>query len=116
MRSPSDLLKNVFNPIKGKYLVYRFIAKFKGESFTGKIKDFQDILIVKTDKNNQIIEAYQYTLEWTDLPDADLYKSSCHGLYLKDKLNISDFKLVRPWYYDKEQLDDSGIVVLPIHR
>jgi hypothetical protein len=108
------LLNNVFKPIKGKYIVHRFIAKFIGMSFTNKQKEFHDLLIVKTDNKNEIIEAYQYTLEWADSPDVDLYKSSCHKLYLTDNMSISDFKFRRPWYYDSKdrKLIDSGTIIL----
>src|SRR5450631_2539829 len=86
-----SLLNKVFEPIKGKYTVYRFIAKYIGMSFTDQQKEFHDLIIVKTDSKSEIIEAYQYTLEWADSPDVDLYTSSCRKLYLTDSMNISNF-------------------------
>jgi|GEM_PF-2164050 len=106
------VLNGIFKPTKGKYTVYRFVAKYVGSSFTGKLEEFNDLLIVKTDRNRKIIDAFQYTLEWTDNPDIDLYRSKCRGIYLTDKMNISEFKFKRAKYEESNdrQLLDSGVV------
>ena len=109
------LLDQVFNPIKGEFTVYRFMAIFNGQSFTGKTKEFHDILIVKTDSKGKIFDAYQYTLEWAELPaENDLYKSSCKDLYLTNEMSIQNFLFTRPWYYDEEDIifKESGILKL----
>jgi hypothetical protein len=82
-------------PVKGKYVVYRFLATYQGSSFTGTDATFHDILIVKTDKKSTIISAYQYTLEWTDAIDYDLYKSSCKNVRLTDSTRLSQFLFKR---------------------
>jgi hypothetical protein len=108
------LLDNVFKPVKGIFTVYRFIATYEGLSFTGKQKEFHDILIVKTDAKNKIILAYQYTLEWSDVPsETDLYVSTCRDTYLVNNLLVDNFLFERPNYYDKNdsKLKDSGRVV-----
>lgn len=108
-----DALKTTFKPIKGTFTVYRFICTFKGESFTGETKDFHDLLIVKTDKDHNIIQAYQYTLEWAELPlETDLYQSTCTKTLLKDGMAIDSFQFERPWYYKKEdrQLTETAII------
>ena len=109
------LLENVFKPAKGSYTVYRFIATYKGESFTGKEKEFHDLLIVKTDKSGKIIDALQYTLEWAEPPmDFDLYKAHCENVFLIDGMSIEKFKFSSPWYVanSSQLLKDSGIVQL----
>jgi len=105
------MLNQVFKPAKGKYIVFRFIATYTGLSYTDKTKEFHDIIIVKTNQSNRIIDAYQYTLEWAELPsDTDLYKSTCKSAYLKDMMAIEEFKFTRPWYYDIQDraLKDTG--------
>jgi hypothetical protein len=103
---PASLKTKPFKPVKGKFIVYRFIATYQGESFTGKQKEFHDILIAKTDKRSKIIMAYQYTLEWADAPEADLYRSSCKEVYLADKMPIENFLFKRSADYDAE---DTGL-------
>ena len=103
----------IFEPIKGNYTVYQFIAKFKGESVLGGIDDFHNLLIVKVDNKNLILDSYQYTLEWSESPlDYDLFKGSSTGVVLKDGLKIEKLKLVRSWDGEKELLSESGILNL----
>jgi hypothetical protein len=85
--------QNVFNPTKGNYTVYMFIATFKGQSFDNTEKDFHDILVLKTDKKKQILEAYQYTLEWAEMPFSyDLYQATAKGVALINRLPIEKLK------------------------
>ena len=98
-------LMPIFEPINGHYTYYQFISTFKGmvccdgEGF----KDFHDILIIKTDNENKIIDAYQYTLEWAEPPlQFDLYKSDTKNATLTNGLDISALKLTRKDYWDEK--------------
>ncbi|WP_159778982.1 hypothetical protein [Flavobacterium sp. 9AF] len=89
-----------FEPVKGKYNYYQFMATYKGSSYNdGKgsvIKDFNDILIIKTNDENQIVDAYQYTLEWAEPPfQYDVFKSSAKNIKLTDNLDIEKLQLKR---------------------
>ena len=96
-------LMPIFAPIIGHYNYYQFISTFKGHSFQEVDKDFHDILIVKTDNENKIIDAYQYTLEWAEPPlQFDLYKSDVKNVKLKNDLDISALKLTRKDYWDEK--------------
>jgi hypothetical protein len=109
----TDLLNGIFKPINGNFIVYRFLSTYKGFSYTGKQKYFHDILIVKTNNNNKIVSAYQYTLEWSEPPiESDLYVSSCKNTYLKDSMMIDKFKFEKRWDYDKDdrKLHDTAII------
>ena len=109
------LINNVFQPVKGKFTVYRFLAIFQGLSFTNTEKEFHDIIIVKTDAKNKIISAYQYTLEWAEPPmETDLYISTCKDSYLADNMVIDKFMFERPWHYDERdrKLKDSAYIKL----
>jgi len=59
LRTPLNLknLMSIFDPVSGHYTYYQFIATFKGHSFQEADKDFHDILIIKTDKENKIVDA-----------------------------------------------------------
>jgi hypothetical protein len=88
----------IFNPVKGKYRYYQFIATFKGEGYRG-IEDFHDILILKTNAKGKIVDAYQYTFEWAEMPlQYDLYRSSVKHVFLTDNLDISQLK-----FFNKER-------------
>ena len=94
-------IMTIFKPISGHYNYYQFIATFKGHSFELFDKDFHDILIIKTDNENKIIDAYQYTLEWAEPPlQFDLYKSDIKNLTLKTDMDISSLKLTRKDFWD----------------
>lgn len=74
---------------------YQFVATFKGETMVfpkenlPPIKDFHDVLIIKPDDKNRIIDAYQYTTEWAEYPlDYDLFRLGQTELTLKDSLSI----------------------------
>jgi hypothetical protein len=112
-------LMSIFEPVNGAFNYYQFLATFKGKAYNGgeatTIKDFHDILIIKTDQNNKIIDAYQYTLEWAEPPlQYDLFKFSAKKIILTDNLNISRLKLKRTYSWSKKNilLNEDGIIKL----
>ncbi|PVY36129.1 hypothetical protein [Pontibacter virosus] len=105
--------RQVFEPVKGNYTVYQFIAPFKGESVFGGIGNFHDILIVKVDNKNTVLDSYQYTLEWGETPlDYDLFRGIAKGVIFKDGLKIDELKLAREWDGKQEFLSDNGTIKL----
>lgn len=109
-------LKKAFLPLKGKMDVYVFISEFEGESFEGGKKKFHDYLILKVDpKSAQIMDGFQYTLEWTDTPTADLYRLSAKNLKLKNNLNL-DLLQMKLVYKEEaalnQKLNDKGVLKL----
>jgi hypothetical protein len=115
-------LKNimpVFEPISGHYKYYQFLATFIGEGYNSDgpplIKEFHDILIVKTDNENKIIDAYQYTLEWAEPPlQNDVYKSSIKNISLTNNMEIKQLKFRRTisWNDNNKVLNESGVLKL----
>ena len=96
-------LGQIFEPVDGRHNFYKFMATFKGESYAGTIKDFHDILIIKTDSENKILDAYQYTTEWAEPPcQYDVYRGSVNDLVLTDNFDISALKLIRTDYWDEK--------------
>lgn len=107
-------LMRIFNPVRGKYNYYQFIATFKGEGYRG-IDDFHDILIVKTTEDGKIVDAYHYTLEWAEMPvDVDLYRSSAKNILLEDNLDISQlkFKSRHSSVFTGNELGEKGTIKL----
>lgn len=117
--TPATLMP-IFAPVDGPYNYYLFQATFQGEAYRADnsepaIKKFHDILIIKTNDDHRITDAYHYTLEWAEVPlQYDLFRLSQPGLTLKDGLNIKDLKLVRTdyWTEDDTFLTQTGILKL----
>ena len=113
-------LMPVFEPVEGRYNYYQFIATSKGYAYNGGdgpilTEDFHDILIIKTNNENKVVDAYQYTLEWAEPPlEYDLFKSSVKGTMLKDGLSVDRLKLSRIGYWNEEDIlhKEGGIVKL----
>ncbi|MDO5640561.1 MAG: hypothetical protein Q4G28_11915 [Neisseria sp.] len=112
-------LMPVFEPISGRYQYYQFLSTFVGQAFNVDeaplFKEFHDILIIKTDHENKIIDAYHYTLEWAEPPlQYDLFKSSAKNVYLTNNLDINQLKFKRThrWHNDDEEMKESGIIKL----
>jgi hypothetical protein len=117
-KKPKKII-TAFEPINGKYNYYQFIATFKGSSYNDGsgsiIKDFNDILIIKTNDENQIIDAYQYTLEWAEPPfQYDVFRSSVKNIKLTNNLDIEKIKLLRTnnWSEENNEHKDGGIIKL----
>ena len=61
-------------------------------------------MIIKTDSKNQIIDAYQYTLEWSEPPfQNDVYKSTAKNLSLTNNLQLNTLKLTKTYDGWKEK-------------
>lgn len=112
-------LMPVFEPVSGQYKYYQFLSTFVGEAYNGDgpplFKDFHDILIIKTDNDNKILDAYQYTLDWAEPPlQYDMFKSSINNIFLKNNMDISQLKFIRTysWSDDNKELKESGIIKL----
>ncbi|MBI9101646.1 MAG: hypothetical protein JEY99_04485 [Spirochaetales bacterium] len=89
-----------FPHTEGTSIVYKFICTYWGNSATSDDKKiFHDLLAIKTDSDNNIEEAYQYTLEWTNSPSLDLYHSEGVNLKLDKNLNIRDLNLINRFGY-----------------
>lgn len=107
--------RDAFNPIKGRYTVYVFIAAFKGFSFNNTEKDFHDILVVKTDKRQRILAAYQYTLEWAEKPFTyDLYKATPKEVTLTNGLSLKKLRFRKVDYTIgvDSKLHEQGVLIL----
>ncbi|MFN7116311.1 MAG: alpha/beta hydrolase [Saprospiraceae bacterium] len=106
--------EKAFSPVKGKFTVYLFKASFPGFSFKGDgYYIFHDVLLIKTDANNNIVDALQYTLEWTEELSADLYRSTAKNVKLTDSLDIRLLQLTRDYDTESDEsnlLEENGIL------
>lgn len=117
-RSIRNLLP-VFEPVSGQYKYYQFLSTFIGLAYNTDTKplleEFHDILIIKTDDQNKIIDAYQYTLEWAEPPlQYDVFKSSAKNITLKNNLDIAKLKFKRTysWSDENKEMKENGLIKL----
>ncbi len=108
--------RKAFLPVKGSFTVYTFIAAYRGLSHRDELEhEFHDILIIKTDKDNLIKDAFQYTLEWTEMPVSyDLHKSRSSGLVLSNELSVKKLNLQRVQEADHsaKESNEDGVIKL----
>jgi len=106
----------IFEPVNGQYRYYQFLSTFVGEGYNPDgpplFEEFHDVLIIKTDDEKKIIDAYQYTLEWAEPPlQYDVFKSSIKDISLVNNMDIIQLKFKRT-YSDNNELEESGIIKL----
>jgi hypothetical protein len=115
--SDTAKISKAFQPIKGKFTVYQFLATYQGVSFRGPGEwTFHDLLTLKTDVKGKILDAYHYTLEWAEPPaSSDLFKSSVKNIIIKNNLSIDLLQFMRTAYledFDTNRLEDKGVLKL----
>lgn len=85
-----EVLK-LFKPIKGKYKVIFFVAADYGISHSDEKEHiFHELLILKVDQNNEILDGLQYVLEWAEVPFAyRLCRIAKSDIKLRKELQVS---------------------------
>ncbi len=108
--------QSVFESVKGVFKYYQFLTTYRGEEkYAESPMEFHDILIVKTDGNNIIIDAYMFTLEWAELPrQYDLFRSSSKGVPLIYGMDVKQLELKRVYenFEGDEGLTEIGVIEL----
>ncbi|HEX2694986.1 MAG TPA: hypothetical protein VHP61_04485 [Acidobacteriota bacterium] len=78
---------------RGKFLIYKFVAAYAGTAAGGGAAEFHDLLALKVGCSDEILDAWQYTLEWADTPSLDLNRMRKKGLILKKGLEVGTLDL-----------------------
>lgn len=107
----------IFNPINGKYHYYKFIANYKARGISRDSdpakpeQTFHDILIIKTDDYQKIVDGYHFVLEWGDKPlSYPLFRVKAAGLTLQEGLSLKQLNLKR--VTDDTDFDNDGKIKL----
>ncbi|QTV05460.1 hypothetical protein [Faecalibacter bovis] len=110
IKSYQNFSNNQFKTNKGNNRIYHFAANYIGESFTGEIQTFNDLMVLEVNpKNMKIVSGYHLTKEWAELPFSnDLYKLSAKKIVLVESLPLSllNFKHI----VNKNLLSDDGFI------
>ena len=107
-----SMLDSVFNVTEGEYFVFRFLnyekdVFFDEYWFTG-FMDMYNLVILKTDEKNKIIDGYWYCLTNPDMPlKCFLYRVSQKNVKLTHNLDIEKLKFKRESiiFQDKDMCD-----------
>jgi hypothetical protein len=94
----------------GKFTIHKFIAVYSGSSSRGGPADFHDLLAVKTDGQNRIQDAFQYTLEWADTPSLDLNRMQGAGLIMREGICVRELRLANA--RDNKEAGEDGVLHL----
>lgn len=82
--------------VKGASTVYKFMREYEGLSGSAdKPAPFHDLLVVKVDDAGVIVDAYKYTLEWTDSPSLALYRLGRKGVRFKEDMDVRELQLTK---------------------
>lgn len=98
-----EMLQN-FKPVKGQYTTYTFIKEFIGYSVDGfdvesyKEVQMHDIIVLKTNSDNIILDGFYYRLEWREVPSQSMiFRVFAQGVKLKNNLKVSELEMYNEW-------------------
>jgi len=119
----ADLIKEnnsrelVFNPVNGKYHYYKFVATYtargisKDSDAARSEQTFHNILIIKTDDYQKIVDGYHFVLEWNEKPlSYPLLRVKATDLTLQEGLSLKQLNLKR--VMDNTDFDGDGKIKL----
>ncbi|MFC3352414.1 hypothetical protein [Sphingobacterium zeae] len=122
-QSFSELIKennsreSIFNPINGKYHYYKFVATYKARGISADSdsvkpeQTFHNILIIKTDDQQKIVDGYEFVLEWNEKPlSYPLFRMKASDLILQEGLSLKQLNLKR--VTDNSDFDSDGKIKL----
>ena len=89
------MLDSVFNVVKGKYTVYRFMTYDRGILFDGYESDFNNLIILKVDSTGIIVDGYKYFLQNPEMPSTCFLYKLTKKKRKKEKLKIKKLKFKR---------------------
>lgn len=82
--------------VQGAYTIYKYMREYEGLSASGgKPALFHDLLAVKVNDGGIIVDAYLYTLEWTDSPSLALYRLGRKGVRFREDLDVRELQLMQ---------------------
>lgn len=93
-----------FKPIRGEFTTYIFIKEFNGANPNNSNQNFHDLIILKTNKKNIILDGFYYRLEWAEIPSQSMvFRVFAENIELKPNLTVSDLNLLNEYeIYDNK--------------
>lgn len=94
------MMDSVFNTIKGDYTIYRFMSYTNGWLLTDLYCELNDVVVLKVDSNNNIVEGFYYYLQYPEMPSSCYLYHSNRKLKLKGKISMKELQFEQ---YRKEE-------------
>ena len=105
---PKEFSNEIFQSfhVKGEYRVYIFIKEFEGsickfdDDCPEKYRKMKmhNLLIIKTNKNDSILDGFHYLLEHSEVPSQfGIYRIYAENIYLKNNLKLSELDLTKEY-------------------
>jgi len=100
-----DAMLGHFKPVSGEFTVYIFLKEFKGTSIEymesnnpDTLVPFHDMIILKTNAQDVIVDGYYYRLEWAEVPSQFmLFRSYCNAVKLTDELSVRSLNFLNEY-------------------
>ena len=99
-------LNNEFYPVSGNYTVARFLSFSYGNGMESSFET-NNVLILKIDKDQRIVDGYLYCLQWAEMPvSTALLRISNNNVKIKNKRSISSL-------FNHKKNNHKGYLVVP---
>lgn len=99
-------LNNEFYPVPGDYTVARFLSFSYGDGM-GCSFETNNVLTLKIDKEQRIVDGYFYCLQWAEMPVSEaLLRITNKGIKIKNKRSISSL-------LNDKKSNAKGFLVIP---
>ena len=106
-------LKNEFYPVSGNYTVARFLSFSYGQGLESNFET-NNVLILKIDEKQQVVDGYLYCLQWAEAPvSKELFRIKNKGIKIKNKLPISSFFNFKEKNANEDSKKRKGFLVIP---
>ncbi|MCB1157638.1 MAG: hypothetical protein H7A25_19590 [Leptospiraceae bacterium] len=93
---------------KGEYFLFHFLRTHYGPvSYSKTPVLIHELLVLKTNKKKEILDAFHYTLDWQDSPSIRLYRMTIKGKKIKAGLHLKELKMKN----SKKQVLDVNAVI-----
>lgn len=96
-----------FKPISGVFTTYIFIKEFDGISKYNGNQKLHDLIILKTNTENIIIDGFYYRLEWAEVPSQSImFRVFAENIELKNSLEVSKLNFLNEYEMYNNQTEE----------
>ena len=96
-----------FKPIKGEFTTYIFIKEFDEISKYNGNQKFHDLIILKTNTENVILDGFYYRLEWVEVPSQSMiFRVFAENIELKNSLEVLELNFLNEYEMYNNQTNE----------
>ena len=106
-------LKNEFYPVPGDYTVARFLS-FSYDQGVESSFETNNVLILKIDEKQRVIDGYLYSLQWAEVPVSQaLFRITSNKIKIKNRQSISSLFTYKKNNANGKMKRHNGFLVIP---